>query len=201
MTESLQGLIEHAGYAVVFVGTLLEGETVLVLGGAAARLGYLHFEWVVGCAFAGSLLGDQIWFWVGRRYGARILARRAAWRARIDRIHAQLERYEVPLLVGFRFVYGIRNLTPFVVGMSRIGAAKFLLLNALGALLWSVVGALVGYALAQAADVLLGDIKRFELEFLAVIAALGLGLWCYRTLRNHHARRVERRASDRGDNA
>lgn len=189
MTDMLQGLIEHAGYALLFVGTLLEGETVLILGGAAARLGYLRLEWVVACAFAGSLLGDQIWFWIGRRYGTRILARREAWRARIDRIHAQLARYEIPVLVGFRFVYGIRNLTPFVVGMSRIGAGKFLVLNALGALLWSVAGALVGYLLTQAADVLLGDIKRFELVFLAAIAALGFGVWGVRALRAWLARR------------
>jgi len=189
MTESLQGLIEHAGYALLFIGTLLEGETVLVLGGAAARLGYLRLEWVVACAFAGSLLGDQIWFWIGRRYGTRMLARREAWRRRVDRIHAQLQRYEVPFLVGFRFVYGIRNLTPFVVGMSRIGAGRFLVLNALGALIWSFTGALVGYLLAQAADALLGDIKRFELVFLATIAALGFGLWGVRALRAWLARR------------
>jgi len=189
MTDMLQGLIEHAGYALLFVGTLLEGETVLVLGGAAARLGYLRLEWVVACAFAGSLLGDQIWFWIGRRYGARILARREAWRARIDRIHVQLERYEIPVLVGFRFLYGIRNLTPFVVGMSRIGAVRFLVLNALGALLWSVAGALAGYFMTQAADALLGDIRRFELEFLAAIAALGFGVWGVRALRARLARR------------
>ena len=189
MTEWMQGLIEHAGYALLFVGTMLEGETVLVLGGAAARLGYLRLEWVIACAFAGSLLGDQIWFWIGRRYGTRMLARRETWRSRVDRIHAQLQRYEVPFLVGFRFVYGIRNLTPFVVGMSRIGATKFLLLNALGALLWSVAGALAGYLLTQAADALLGDIKRFELAFLAAIATLGLCLWGYRTLRSRLARR------------
>ena len=189
MTEWMQGLIEHAGYALLFVGTMLEGETVLVLGGAAARLGYLRLEWVIACAFAGSLLGDQIWFWIGRRYGTRMLARRETWRSRVERIHAQLRRYEVPFLVGFRFVYGIRNLTPFVVGMSRIGATKFLLLNALGALLWSVAGALAGYLLTQAADALLGDVKRFELAFLAAIATLGLCLWGYRTLRSRLARR------------
>jgi membrane protein DedA with SNARE-associated domain len=42
---------------VLFVGTFLEGETVLLLGGAAARLGYLRLEWVIACALLGSLLG------------------------------------------------------------------------------------------------------------------------------------------------
>ncbi|KPK07868.1 MAG: hypothetical protein AMJ64_05330 [Betaproteobacteria bacterium SG8_39] len=192
MPQSLQALIDSYGYAVLFVGTFLEGETVLLLGGAAARLGYLRLEWVIACAFLGSLLGDQLWFWIGRRYGRALLARRPTWQQRVDRVHAMLARYETPLLIGFRFVYGIRNLTPFVVGMSRIAPAKFVVLNALGALLWSVVGGLLGYALAQAADALLGDIKRFELELLGVLVALGFSVWGVRLLRHRRARRGAR---------
>lgn len=188
MPESLQSLIDSYGYAVLLAGTFLEGETVLVLGGVAARLGYLRFEWVVACAFVGSLLGDQLWFWVGRRYGRRLLARRPAWQRRVDRVHASLRRHEIPLLIGFRFVYGIRNLTPFVVGASAIGAARFTLLNALGAALWSVAGAALGFALAHAADAVLGDIKRIELELLGAILLLGLGAWAYRHLRGRRAR-------------
>jgi len=184
----MQALIDSYGYAVLFVGTFLEGETVLVLGGAAARLGYLKLEWVIACACVGSLLGDQLWFWLGRRHGRRLLARRPAWQRRVDRVHALLERYEVALLVGFRFVYGVRNLTPFVVGMSRIGPGKFLILNSLGALLWSVVGAILGYVLTHAADTLLGDINRFELELLGVLAAMGLTLWAVRKLRHAASR-------------
>ena len=188
MTASLQALIDGYGYAVLFIGTLLEGETVLVLGGAAARLGHLKLEWVIACAFAGSLLGDQLWFWIGRRYGPRLLARRPAWQQGVDRVHALLARFEVPLLIGFRFVYGIRNLTPFVVGMSPIGAAKFAALNALGALLWAIAGAMLGFALAHAANALLGNIKRFELQLFAAIAFVGLGLWGYRALRQRRPR-------------
>jgi len=183
MPESLQALIDSYGYAVLFIGTLLEGETVLVLGGAAARLGHLKLEWVIACAFAGSLLGDQLWFWVGRRYGPRLLARRPAWTPGVERVHALLARFEIPLLVGFRFVYGIRNLTPFVVGMSPIGAVKFATLNAFGALLWAVAGAGLGFALAHAVDALLGHIKRFELQLFAAIAFVGFGLWLYRAMR------------------
>jgi membrane protein DedA with SNARE-associated domain len=180
---SLQELIDKFGYVVLFIGTFVEGETVLILGGAAARLGYLKLEWVIACAFAGSLLGDQVWFWVGRRYGTRLLARHASWRQRVARIHALVDRFEIPVLIGFRFLYGIRSLTPFVIGMGRISASKFMVLNALGALLWSASGAALGYALTHTADVLLGNIKRYELELLGVLAALGLSLLGYRKYR------------------
>jgi hypothetical protein len=58
MHESLQARIDRFGYAVPFIGTVLEGKTLLVLAGAEARLGHLKLEWVIACAFAGSLLGN-----------------------------------------------------------------------------------------------------------------------------------------------
>ena len=183
MHVSLPDLIDRFGYVILFIGTFLEGETVLVLGGAAARLGHLKLEWVIACAFAGTLLGDQVWFWIGHRYGTRLLARHATWQQRVVHIHALVDRFEIPVLIGFRFVYGIRTLTPFAIGMSRISPLKFMVLNALGALLWSAAGAALGYALTHTADVLLGNIRRYELELLAVLVALGLSLWGYRYYR------------------
>lgn len=190
MLDSLQQLIESYGYAALLVGTFFEGETVLILGGVAARLGYLKLEWVIVCAFVGSLLGDQFWFLIGRRYGRQLLVRHASWQPRVERIHTMLERFETPVLVGFRFLYGVRNLTPFVVGMSRIPPTRFLALNATGALLWALVGALLGYAFTHAADAMLGNIKRFELELLALVIVLGIGAWGIRHLRQ---RRIARR--------
>ena len=60
MESLLQDVIDKYGYAAVLIGTFLEGETILVIGGLAARLGYLKLQWVIVAAFAGSLAGDQI---------------------------------------------------------------------------------------------------------------------------------------------
>lgn len=177
MPASLQDLINTFGYAAVLVGTFLEGETVLILGGVAARLQYLKLEWVIAVAFVGSLLGDQLWFFLGRRYGRRLLARHPAWQAKAEKIHRMLDRFETAVLIGFRFLYGFRNLTPFVVGMSRVGRAKFLILNVVGALIWSVSGAILGYVFAHTVDLLLGDIKRYELEVMVFVVIVALIVW------------------------
>ena len=70
---SLETMIATYGYGAVLVGTFLEGETVVLLGGFAAHRGYLDLPWVIAVAFAGSLLGDQLYFYLGRRHSARIL--------------------------------------------------------------------------------------------------------------------------------
>jgi membrane protein DedA with SNARE-associated domain len=175
--SSLQHLVDTYGYVVVLIGTFLEGETILVLGGLAARLGYLKLQGVMVAAFAGSMAGDQLYFYLGRRHGKTLLARHPAWEGRVAEIHNLMERFETPLLLGFRFLYGFRSLTPLVIGMSRIKLWKFFLLNMLGAAIQATCVASLGYALGHSADRLLGDIKRYELEAMIGVVVVGAAAW------------------------
>ena len=81
----MDDLIANLGYVAIFVGTFLEGETILALGGVAAGYGYLSFTGVMAVAVLGAFLGDQTAFFVGRRYGQRILARFPSERDRCSR--------------------------------------------------------------------------------------------------------------------
>src|SRR5260370_41283512 len=68
MDQKLMDLLATYGYLAVFVGSLLEGETVLILAGFAAHQGYLSFPLVAGVAFCGGTLGDQSLLFLGPRY-------------------------------------------------------------------------------------------------------------------------------------
>ena len=95
-----------------------------------------------------------------------------------------MERYHNLIVLGFRFVYGIRILTPFVLGLDRqFKAGRFLILNSLGALLWSVVIALGGYLFGAALQSLLEDIRHYELEIMVGIALIGFIFWAIHRLR------------------
>ena len=173
----LESLLNEYGYPVLLLGTFLEGETVLILGGVAAHLGYLSLNWVIACGFLGTLFGDQLYFYLGRRHGDGFLARRPAWQARSQRIYRIMERYPVLLVLGFRFLYGMRTVTPFALGMSNISHLRFTLLNTLGAGLWAVAIGLAGFYFGQSVEVVLGDIKHYELEVLAFVIVVGLLVW------------------------
>lgn len=180
---TLQSAVDTYGYLAILVGTFFEGETILVLGGFAAHQGYLALPWVIASAFAGSLCGDQLFFYLGRRHGEAVLAKRPAWRSRIGRVTGSLERFRRSFMLGFRFVYGIRTITPFAIGMSRIRAAEFFLYNAAGAFLWAAAVGSGGYLIGKALVAFLGDVKRYEEEALAAIALLGLLAWSIHFLR------------------
>jgi membrane protein DedA with SNARE-associated domain len=174
---TLQSLIENYGYVALVAGTLLEGETVLVLGGITARMGYLELPWVYVAGFAGSLAGDQIYFYLGRRHKDAILSRFRAWQQHIDKVDRLLEHHPTLVILSFRFLYGLRTVTPFVIGTSKIPTPLFILLNVVGAAVWSVLIASLGWLFGNTIDLLLGDIRHYEMDVLVLVALGGGVVW------------------------
>jgi len=145
-------MIEHYivrwGYAAIVVGTFFEGETVLVLGGAMAHRGLLSLPGVALSAFAGSLAGDQLWFLLGRRGGRLALAHRLRWQTQATRVNHWITRYGTTFVVGFRFIYGLRSVSPLILGASGYPPLRFLWLNIAGAALWAMCFSALGWGLS-----------------------------------------------------
>ncbi len=178
----LEALIGRYGYAAIFIGTLLEGETILVLGGFAAHRGILHLPGVMLAAFLGSLASDQFLFYLGRRHGDRWLGRHPRWQPRIERARRLLDRHHTLVIVSFRFLYGLRNITPFALGLSNVPATRFAVLNAIGAATWAVVISLLGWSVGEAAERTIGHLKRYETLIAAGIVVVGAALWAWHAL-------------------
>lgn len=173
----IQALVQHYGYAAVVLGTFLEGETVLVLAGFAAHAGYLDLGGVMAAAFAGSVAGDQLYFFLGRRHGTALLHRHPDWVARVQRGQQLLERHQVWVILGFRFLYGLRTVTPLAIGLSRVSAARFAVLNLAGAAFWSIGVAAASYAFGNLMQLLLGDLRHYQIGILLAIAVGGTFVW------------------------
>ena len=173
----MESLIVTYGYLVIFIGTFLEGETILILAGFAARRGYLMLPGVILAAFLGSLFCDQLFFYLGRKHSQAIIARRPIWKSRVKKAQNLLDRFQTPMILAFRFLYGLRTVSPFVIGMSEVSAVKFLLLNAIGALTWAIVIGSGGYLFGSALEAVIGDIKHYEIIILGGIATTGILIW------------------------
>lgn len=137
------------GALAVLLGTFLEGESILVAGAIAARQGYLPLHQVLLAALAGSFLGDQLYFFMGRSWGRAWLAPRPKMRARVHRVHRLLARHDALFILGFRFLYGLRTVSPFVLGTSDVLVARFVPLNFCGALIWSLTVGGLGFVLGD----------------------------------------------------
>jgi membrane protein DedA with SNARE-associated domain len=173
--SDLESFVQSYGYGALFLGTLIEGETVLILAGLMAHLGLMKLPLVILVALFGSFLGDQFYFFLGRRKGAALLDRHPLWRRRTEKVQWMMQRYRNGIMLGFRFVYGMRIVTPLLLGMDRsIRVRRFILLNLIGAALWSTVIAVGGYFFGRILKIILKDIEHYELALLLAVLLIGI---------------------------
>lgn len=157
--ESLKALLSEWGYLVVFFSALVEampvvslfvpGQAIIIVAGALAALGLLDVRLLILVAIPAGILGDWAGFWLGRRYGRALVDENAA-RLRLRKEHIEatdrlFERYGAFALVLFRFSFITRPVGPIFCGMSSMGWPTFWLWNVVGAVMWAIGYALLGY--------------------------------------------------------
>jgi membrane protein DedA with SNARE-associated domain len=157
--------------------TFFGGEEFLMLAGFLAHRGYLTFSLIVLSGFTGSLVADQLYFLLGRKKGIAFLNKHPSWQTRADRIGKLLQKHQNLVILLFRFVYGIRAVTPVLIGVSNVSSFKFLVLNAIGAITWAIALTSLGYFFGHAAELLLDDVKKFEFVIIGLIILIGLVVW------------------------
>jgi len=189
---SLEEIVTSYGYLAVLAGTFLEGEAILVIAGFLAHRGYLELPLVILSAFAGTLAGDQLYFHIGRIKGQAFLDRRPGLKARGRRVQDLLARHQVLLILGFRFIYGIRTATPFVLGASGVASGRYFVLNSCGALAWAAAFGAAGYYFGHALEVLLGEVKQFERWIVAGMLAASVAAWIWSRWRARRQRPGDR---------
>jgi membrane protein DedA with SNARE-associated domain len=171
-------LLQQYGYLALFIATVLEGESILVLAGFAAHQGYLHLPLVIFCAAAGGFLGDEIFFAVGRLFGQRLVRRYKGLASKIDKANDLISRYPSALVIGVRFLYGLRIAGPIAIGMtSCISWLRFATLNLVGAVLWATIIGGIGYAFGDVIKILFGNVHEASIIGLLLFIALATHLW------------------------
>ncbi|PPI88740.1 hypothetical protein CRV09_00265 [Candidatus Pantoea edessiphila] len=138
-------LIAQYGYLALFIGCLAEGETFTLIGGITVHEGLLNPTGVFLTAMAGGILGDQILYWIGRKYGTRILQKAKKYKNKIIKAKISIKRQPSFFVIGVRFMYGFRIIGPIIIGASRLNSMKFFILNIIGAFIWSFTFITLGY--------------------------------------------------------
>jgi len=180
----LQHFLQEFGYFALFLGTFFEGETILVLAGFLAFRGYMDINLVVVVAFFGSYAGDQLWYFMGRRHGRKLLARKPRWQMLGDRALEHIRKHPDIWVLSFRFVYGLRTVMPVAIGLSGYPPGRYLLLNGIGAAVWAAALGAAAYKFGAVLEGLLGNVKKYELWVLGILLVIGGLLWIRRRIKN-----------------
>lgn len=137
----------------------------------------MNYWWVVFASFLGAFLGDQLYFLIGRRQGAAFLQKRPHWQPKIENIFRTIKNHETLFILSFQFLYGLRTISPFALGVAGVNPFKFFILNAISAWIWAMTFAYLGYAIGQVALHFIENAKRYELWILLAIIAAGVIVW------------------------
>jgi membrane protein DedA with SNARE-associated domain len=173
MTDAIHYLIERFGLIAVFLGCIAEGESAAILGGFFAHQGTFEVWQVFAMTFIGSFLGDTLFFLTGRHFSGSSFVRKLHQRPACAYARRMVQAYPAPYVLLNRYVYGYRLIGGVVAGLSDISVPKFLVLNALAALVWALLFIGIGYVFGLGAEQLIGaELAKHE----RLLFGLGLGL-------------------------
>lgn len=156
---------------------VVPGEAGMVVVGAVGRRAELSLPGLIACASVGATAGDLFSYWLGRRYGLRVLERWEWTRKRLlpkaKRAKGYFERRGSVVVFGGRWVGALRAVVPLVAGTARMPLPTFLAWNIAASISWTAVvisiGWLVGAGIADVVDRWSG--------WISVLVVSALALW------------------------
>ena len=157
---NLETFVSDWGYLAILIGTFLEGETIVLVGGIAASQGWLEIGWVYAAAVSGSYAGDQAYFVATRLLGRPWVDKRPKLRARIQPVLRLLEKWGDLYVLIYRFIYGVRTVSAVAIGLTPYPIARFAVLNAVAVTIWALAFCAAGYFLGEAARHLVRDVAE-----------------------------------------
>jgi len=173
----LKEYLQIHGYWLLFAGTFLEGEAILIMAGFLAFEGYLNIGGVILTAFAGSFLGDQFYFYLGYFKGRKLLHRFHAIARKFREALRLIEKYGAFVAFISRYTYGFRIVLPLILGITSLPARTFLWINLISALSWATVFSLGGYLFGKSASLFLDDVSKYEYHLMLALAGFIVTAW------------------------
>jgi membrane protein DedA with SNARE-associated domain len=159
-------------------GIPLPDEAALVAAAVfAATTHRLAIGLVVLAGAAGAILGDNLGFWLGRKFGTRLLLRYGRY-IRLGEARLKLGRYLFAKYGGAvvffgRFVAVLRALAALLAGANNMPWRRFVLFNAAGGMAWAALYGFGSYAFAKAAERIAGWVGLVGLALAAVVLIAG----------------------------
>lgn len=189
ITELVLALIQHYGPGALFVSLTLEtlglpfpGESALIVASTLAGAGKISIWSVVIAAWFGAVLGDNIAYFIGRRYGRQVItaygARFGISESRYAKVETVFARFGPWMVICARFVVLLRQMNGLVADTANMPWLSFVLSNILGAALWVGFWTSLAYHFGHSTTILpfIGRHVGLVTSVLVALGLIGLGL-------------------------
>jgi len=188
---AIQAILQHGGYwligassileSIPLLGTIIPGHTIVIIGGFFAKLGFLNIYAVMAIAAAGSITGDVIGYFLGKKYGLSLVTRSGKYfllkQDNIDQVRAVIKRHMGKALIIGRFNPVARCFTPFFVGAGGGKWKTFWLYDIIAGISWAVISVFIGYIFGASYHVIVSFIGEFTTIGIIIAVLIGLGYY------------------------
>ncbi|MBU0722546.1 bifunctional DedA family/phosphatase PAP2 family protein [Patescibacteria group bacterium] len=186
-------LLDHWGYIIIFLaaiaetlpilGTLIPGQTIIILGGFLAKIEIFQLEAVMVVAAFGVVIGDLLAYYIGHKFGYTFVIRYGKYfflnQEKYKKTKDLVSEHTGKALIVGRFSPFTRAVAAFLAGIYKINFSKFVFYSIVGGISWSTLSVLFGYIIGQGFE---GAAKYFGHIVLAAIILIVLIFLAYREL-------------------
>ena len=170
--ENLINLLKEYGYIILFIWSVMEGETGLVMAGILSHTGDMNLWLAILVAALGGFVGDQIYFYLGRINKKWVLNELKAHRRKFAKARLLLRKYGAWVIFLQRFIYGMRTIIPMAIGVSGYDPKKYAIINLISAFIWASLTIIPAYYFGEELLALLKWAKEhwyFAIMFVAIM--------------------------------
>lgn len=191
----VQLLFEEYGYAVLFIGLLLEfialpfpGETTMAYAGYLSYIGVLNFGWLLVVAFLGTTIGMTITYYIGLKAGLPFIKRFGKFMFlsphKLEKTQQWFGRYGHNLIFIGYFIPGVRHFTGYFSGINALPFRKFILYAYSGALFWVILFLGLGKLFGPQWQVAFHLAEMYSLWIIGGLVVIALMFALYRFRKN-----------------
>jgi membrane protein DedA with SNARE-associated domain len=159
------------------MGVPSPGETSLILAAVLASQGKLQIWLVILIGVSSAIIGDNLGYFLGRRFGREVLEAPGPFQQRRRRMITAGDRFfdkHGPKAVFLaRWIALVRFAAAWLAGINEMRFVEFFLWNALGGITWGVTVGLVGYYAGNAAATAITSFGIYAAVGLAVLVVVG----------------------------
>ena len=202
MLASILNIPADVGYAATFgliaietMGVPVPGETALIASALAAHDGQLSIGVLVALAAAAAIIGDNVGFMIGRRYGRTVFVKPGPMHrqrlALLDMGEPFFAKHGPKAVFLGRWVAGLRIASAWLAGMNHMAWPTFLFWNALGGIVWACGVGFGAYYAGHAFEKVVGTVGIFAAGAVGVVL-VGFLYWRHR----RHKHELEARGAE-----
>lgn len=174
----------------LFVGFVLPGETLAIIGGVTASLGHTSLTVVLLVVILGAIIGDSVGFEIGKKFGPKLMAHRLfdKRRERLESAQDFLRRRGGSAVFLGRWTAFFRAVMPALAGLSGMKYRVFLPWNAAGGIAWGTTAVVAGYLAGQSYHSVEKWLGQGAAVVVALIVLAAIAVWAVRRHRKEAAR-------------